>query len=201
MTPVVPHIADGDVINLDKTPPPPPPSPPAASPAVRRRILWVVVALTIAAAVFAGWAGLRWWQASNDESLELAQTRDQVLIAAHNNIETLNSLDYRDVDDGLDAWLDATTGDLHDQLAEVGDQDKQAIQDAAKVSTGRVVEAAVIDLSAGGDSASVIAVVEVTVQPVDGETTVKSNRFTGDLVLDDGEWKLASLEQVPVVAP
>ena len=196
-----PLVADGEAINLDNSPPPPPPVPNAGWRDPRRTVLLVIIALTVAAAVFAVWAGLRWWQATNDDSLALAKTRDRVLIAASSDIETLTSLDHRNVDDGLQAWLDATTGDLHDQLAEIGPEDKQAIEDAAKVTTGRVVEAAVIDLSAGGDTASVIAAVEISVEPPKGEITLKRNRFTADLLRVDGEWKLASLDQVPVVTP
>lgn len=196
-----PDTAPGDVIDLDKTSPPPPTPPDAASPALRRRIRWLVVALAVVSAVFAGWAGLRWWTASQDESLELAKTRDQVLIAAHTHIETMTTMDHRDVDDGLEGWLAASTGDLHDDVAQVSDEDRQAIEEAGMVSTGRVVEVAVIDLSAGGDSASVIAAVEVSVEPEDGEGTTKHNRFTADLLDVDGAWKLASLDPVPVVSP
>lgn len=198
--------AHGDVIDTDTDSPSPPPatSPEAGSSPRRRRVLWLLVGLAVASAVFAGWAGLSWWQAKNDDSLDLARTRDQVLIAAHGNIETLTSLDQRDaesVDAGIDAWLEASTGDLNDELTKVDEQNKKDLVAAANVATGRVVEAAVIDLSAGGDSASVIAAVEITVEPKEGEATVKRNRFTADLLKVDGDWKLASLADVPVVSP
>lgn len=203
-----PDTAHGDVIDTDTPSPPaetPSETPPeTGSSAQRGPVLWLAIALAVAAAVFAGWAALGWYQASNDDSLDLARTRDQVLIAAHGNIETLTSLDQSDaeaVDAGIAAWLDASTADLKDELAQINEQNKKDLVAAGNVATGRVVEAAVIDLSAGGDSASVIAAVEITLQPPDGEATVKRNRFTADLLKVDGDWKLSSLAPVPVVSP
>lgn len=196
-----PHTSHGDVIDTDSSSSPPTsPRDEAAAPQ-RRPLLWLAVTLAVASAVFAGWAGLRWWEASHDDSLELARTRDQVLIAAHTHIETLTSLDHRNAEEGLEAWLDASTGDLRDEFATLDEEQREAIEAAGKVTTGRVVEAAVIDLSAGGDSASVIAAVEISVEPEVGETAVKRNRFTADLLRVDGDWKLATLAQVPVVSP
>lgn len=201
--------AHGDVIDTDSSSAPGPgaaETSPAdtGSSTSRRPVLWLLVALVVASAVFAGWAALGWYQASNDESLELARTRDQVIMAAHARIETMTSLDQRDkesVETGIAAWLDASTGDLHDELAKFDQQNEEDLLAAGNLSTGRVVEVAVIDLPAGGDSASVIASVEITVEPPEGDATVKRDRFTGDLLLVDGEWKLAALSQVPVVSP
>ncbi len=161
----------------------------------------MVLGLTIAAAVFAGWATLRWWDASNDESLALAKTRDQVLIAAHANIETLQTLDYREVEDGLDAWLSVTTGELHEELAKVDKKDKAAIEAQAMITKGRVIDAAVLDLSAGGKDATVIAAVETTLEPAKGEITLKRHRFTANLSKVDGDWLLTALDPVPVMSP
>lgn len=197
--------AHGDVIDTDTdtdTSPSAAPSEPSA--AGRRWVLWLAIALTVASAAFAAWAALTWYQASDDESLALARTRDQVIMAAHAKIETLSTLDQRDgeaVEAGVAAWLEAATGDLHDELARFDEQNKDDLVSAGNLATGRVVETAVIDLSAGGDSASVIAAVEITVEPREGEATVKRNRVTADLLLVDGEWKLASLSPVPVESP
>jgi Mce-associated membrane protein len=140
-----------------------------------------------------------WWRAAHDESLDLAKTRDAVLISATTDIETMNSLDYRSTEKGLDAWLKVTTGTLHDQIAQVSDEDKKLLADQGKISVGKVVDAAVT--SVDPTKASVIASVEVTV--ADGEdstkeATVKRNRFSADLVLVRGHWLLERLEQVAV---
>ena len=142
---------------------------------------------------------LSWWRAAHDDNAARAAVRDTVLIAATQDIETMNTLDYRQVDDGLTRWRAVTTGTLHDQLAQVSADDRKLLAQQQKVSTGKVIDAAVVDL--GDGTATVIASVEVTVR--DGadptaDPTVKRNRFTADLVHTGGTWKLESLDQVAV---
>ncbi|MCW2839000.1 MAG: hypothetical protein JWR55_483 [Aeromicrobium sp.] len=164
---------------------------------LRRRLR--LVALGVVAAIVLVSGLLAWWQAAGDGDLDRAETRDAVLIAGRQHIETLQSLDYRDIDEGLDAWLDVTTGTLHDQLAAVGDDDRGLLADQKKISTGRVIDAAVLDLD--DDSATIIAAVEITVadDPSAGtEPTIKRNRFIADLVKAKGQWKLENIEQVAV---
>ena len=139
------------------------------------------------------------WAALNDDTIERAETRDAVLVRATQHIETLNTLDYRDLDAGLEAWTDASTGTLRDQLAGVAEEDKQMLAEQQMISIGEVVEAAVTDLN--DDTATVIAAVEVTVtddSDPDAEPTVKRNRFSAELLHEDGDWKLESLSQVSV---
>jgi Mce-associated membrane protein len=158
------------------------------------RLALVVLALLVMV------AGLgQWWRADHDSGRALAQQRDAVLIAATSHIETLNTLDYRKVADGLAAWQSVTTGTLHDQLAQVGGDEQKLLADQKKISTGKVVDAAVLSLS--DDTATVLASVEVTVE--DGlnpsaQPTVKRNRFSADMVEVHGQWLVENLEQVAV---
>ena len=159
---------------------------------------WRLVLLLVAALVAASGAFM-WWQADHDPDRAAAQTRDTVLIEARQAIATMNTLDYRSVDKGVKAWSQVTTGTLRDQLAGVSADDRTLLAEQKKISTGRVVDAAVIDVDDG--SATVIAAVEVTVRDAakpDSEPTVKRNRFSADLVKVGGRWKLESLQQVAV---
>lgn len=162
---------------------------------------WRQVALLGVAALIAISGVTAWAVTARDGDRDLAASRDAVLIAGRQNIETLTSLDYRKVDDGLTAWADASTGDLRDQLTKVTDADKQLLADQKTVSTGKVVDAAVTELD--GNSASVIASVEITVNDdsaasASAEPTLKRNRFVAELQKVKGEWKLSTLNQVPV---
>ncbi|MET0819888.1 MAG: hypothetical protein ABWY58_02905 [Aeromicrobium sp.] len=161
---------------------------------------WRLVLLLVAALVAASGAFM-WWQADRDPDRASAQTRDTVLIEARQAIETMNTLDYRSVDKGVKAWSQVTTGTLRDQLAGVSADDRTLLAEQKKISTGRVVDAAVIDADADDGTATVIAAVEVTVRDAakpDSEPTVKRNRFSADLVKVGGRWKLESLQQVAV---
>lgn len=160
----------------------------------RWRLGLLLLALLVAVS-----GALVWWQASHDKDLEAADTRDAVLIQARKSIATMNTLDYRKVDEGVKSWAEVTTGTLHDQLAGVSSEDRKLLAEQEKISTGRVVDAAIVDLD--DTTATVIAAVEVTVDNAakpGSEPTVKRNRFSADVVLVDGRWKLESLQQVAV---
>lgn len=164
----------------------------------RRGSVMVLVASVVALVVAV--SGLLAWRAaaSGDEG-STARARDAVTVAANRGIATLNSLDYRDVDAGLDAWVAVSTGALADQLAGISAENRKLLEEAGKISTGNVLEAAVVDLDK--TTATVIAAVEVTVADgtdADAEPAVKRNRFSADMVLVKGEWKVENLQQVPV---
>ncbi len=167
----------------------------------RRRVLDALTLLVAAALMVSGLVA--WTRAATADDLEPSATRDAALVAAKRGIATMNTLDYRTLEEGLASWKAVTTGVLHDQLGQVTDEERQLLADQRKISTGRVVDAAVLDLGTdpGHETATVIAAVEVEVR--DGgsstaEPTVKRNRFSADLVRVGGVWKLESLQQVPV---
>lgn len=179
-------VPEGDVPEVDL------PEEPA-----RRR--WLLVALVLVGVLVMVSGLVAWWHADHDSQADRAAVRDVVLIAATSDIETMNTLDYRHIDAGLAGWRAVTTGTLHDQLTQVSAQDRALLAQQQKISTGKVVDAAVVDL--GGSTATVIASVEVTVR--DGadaaaQPTVKRNRFTADMVNIGGTWKLETLDQVAV---
>jgi Mce-associated membrane protein len=162
------------------------------------RRFWPLAVLVIALVVAVAGV-LSWSRAAHDDSIALAKTRDAVLIAATSHIETLNTLDYRHVDAGLATWAAVTTGTLHDQVTQVSSDERKLLADQKKISTGKVVDAAVFSLD--GDSATVVASVEVTVQDdtqASAAPTVKRNRFSADLVDVHGKWLVENLQQVAV---
>jgi|GEM_PF-3351285 len=157
---------------------------------------WVVLAVALLLAVVGGRA---WWFAEHDPDLDRAASRDAALIAARTHVATLTTLDGTDVDAGLEAWQAATTGLLHDQVSEVDDTNRALLADIGSTSTGRVLDAAVLELD--GSTASVMVSVEVTVADLStptAEPTIKRNRFAADVRLVDGEWLLEDLQQVAV---
>jgi Mce-associated membrane protein len=157
---------------------------------------WVLLAVSLAVAVS---GSVAWWSAAHSDDLQLARTRDAVLIRATSDIATLNSLDSADVKAGLDSWKAVTTGTLHDQFSGLDEQDRQLLADQGKESRGKVVDAAVLDVD--GDTAEVIASVETTVRDAkdaDAEPVVKRNRFTATLVRSGGTWKVSDLQQLAV---
>jgi Mce-associated membrane protein len=164
-----------------------------------RRTLTVLLAgLAVLAVVFAVYGFTSWWRADHDSSLGYARTRDTVALAARQDIVVLNTLDYQQLDTGLQNWLGASTGTLHDQIAQVSAADKSSIAAAKTTTSGKVIDAAVTQLDDRAGTATVIASVEVTVTPAGGKAATKRNRFSANLTRVGAAWKLSDLQQVPV---
>jgi Mce-associated membrane protein len=122
--------------------------------------------------------------------------RDAALLAARQDVVVLNSLDYRNVDQGLSRWLAASTGSLHASFEHITAADRKRIADAKSVTTARIVEAAVVSLDAADGRASVIASVELTVTPPTGKAVIKRERQQADVTRVGGVWRVSGLQQV-----
>jgi len=185
----------------DVSEPPEPPEPDApdeSSGSGKPRVgvlVWALLALSVVAVVV---AFLSWRDVNNDPDRDRAALRDTAVVEGTSAVETMTSMDGRDVAAGIKAWQSVSTGVLHDQLLSVGDDEQKMLSDQGKIASGRVVQAALTDLT--DRSATLIAAVEVTVKSADGseDPAVKRNRFSADLVLVNGEWKIENLQQVAV---
>ena len=154
--------------------------------------------LVVLAAVFAAWGGWSLWSAAHDDSRLFALDRQAVTQAAQHDIATLNTLDYRKLDDGLNAWLAVSTGTLHDQLAQTGTDSRKQLEQAKTVTTAQVMDTAVTALDQRAGTAKLIAAVQVDVTPDGGEKTSKRTRFQADLTRTDAGWRVSALAPVEV---
>jgi Mce-associated membrane protein len=135
---------------------------------------------------------------SGPAPVSASTVRDAALLAARQDIVVLNSLDYRNVDQGLSRWLAASTGTLHASFEHITAADRKRITDAKSVTTARIVEAAVVSQDAANGSATVIASVELTVTPPSGKAVIKRERQQADVTRLGGVWKVSALQQVGV---
>jgi Mce-associated membrane protein len=135
---------------------------------------------------------------SGPATVPASTVRDAALLAARQDVVVLNSLDYRNLDQGLSRWLAASTGTLHASFEHITDADRKRITDAKSVTTARIVEAAVVSLDAPNGSATVIASVELTVTPPSGKAVIKRERQQADVTRAGGMWKVSALQQVGV---
>ena len=158
----------------------------------------VMLGALVVALAFAGWGGWTWWQASRDDSLAYATARDEVLAAGREQVATLTTLDYHDVDGGIDKWLAVSTGGLRDELAATDATVREQLADNATVATGRVLDAAVSELDARAGSAKLLVSVEISTAKDGSPPLSKRNRFVAGMSRVDGVWKLSALDQVPL---
>jgi len=158
----------------------------------------VALGVFVLALAFAGWGGWTWLQAGNDDAIAYATTRDEVLAVGREHVATLTTLDYHDVDGGIEKWLAVSTGGLRDELAATDATTRQSLKDGATVATGRVLDAAVSELDPRTGAAKLLVSVEISTAKGAAPPAAKRNRFVAALSQTDGAWKLSALDQVPL---
>lgn len=164
-------------------------------------VLTVAVALLVAAVAVAGWFGVAWFRAANDDGLAYSKTRDEVDRVARAAVRTVNELDYRDLDAGLTNLADATTGSLHDEIANLTDGQKQQIKDAKLITTARVTASAVKELDDRGGKATVLVALEKSVATAGKEAKSGPLRTSATLQRTKDGWKLDGIGMVPFAQP
>jgi Mce-associated membrane protein len=164
-------------------------------------LLTAAVALLVAATAVAGWYGVSWFRAANDDSISFSQTRDEVNRVAQASVVTMNTLDYRKVDQGLKDWETATTGALHDEVVKGKKSSRDAIVQAQSVTKATVLSSAVSELDDRAGQASILVALKVNVT-VKGEQPADKFMFlTGTMQRTDAGWKLSELGQPPYQQP
>jgi Mce-associated membrane protein len=164
-------------------------------------LLTAAVALVVAAAAVAGWFGVAWVSAENDDSLSYSRTRDEVNRVGVAAIVTMNRLDYKTVDQGLKDWETATTGDLHDEIVKGKASSRDAIVAAESVTTPSVLSSAVSELDDRAGQASILVALKVNVKVKGQEPADKFMRLAGKLQRTEDGWKLYEIGQVPYLQP
>ncbi len=163
-------------------------------------VLVAAILLAVSGAA-AGAFGVSWAVAANDSSIDLAHTRDKVLQAGRQAIINFNTLDYRQVEKGLDRWARSSTGPLHEQVVKGRKANAERIRKAKTTTTAEIVDAALTELNTRAGKAQMIAVVKVTVTPEGKQPGVKRSRYQAELTrVQDGTWKLSKLGPVQVGA-
>ncbi len=164
-------------------------------------LLTVAVALVVATAAVAVWFGVAWFRAANDDSIAYSRTRDEVNRIGQAAVVTMNTLDYRTVDQGLKDWETATTGKLHDEVRRGRSSSRDAIVQAESVTKATVLSSAVSELDDRAGQASVLVALKVNVTVKGQEPKDKFMRLVGKLQRTGDGWKLYEIGQVPYLQP
>jgi Mce-associated membrane protein len=162
-----------------------------------RLLLTAAVALVVAATAVAGWFGVAWFRAANDDSLAYSSLRDEVNRVAQNAVVTMNTLDYRKVDQGLADWAAATTGKLHDQIVQADKTSRDAIVEVQSVTRATPLASGVAELDERAGQATVLVSLRTNVTVKGQEPTDKYQRFVATMQRTEDGWKLAEIGSVP----
>ncbi|MFL6118298.1 hypothetical protein [Actinophytocola sp.] len=171
------------------------------TPKLPRILLTAAVALLVAAVAVAGWFGVAWFRAANDDSLSYSRTRDEVNRVGTNAVVTMNTLDYKKVDQGLADWEAATTGALHDEILKGKKTSRDAIVQAESVTRATPLSSAVSELDDRAGQASILVALKVNVTVKGQQPADKYMRLSGKLQRTDDGWKLYEIGQVPYLQP
>jgi Mce-associated membrane protein len=163
----------------------------------RGMIGWALVA---AAVVFLAWSSWAVWRDGSGERSGPDRTRDAVLASAGRQIAALNTMDPAHVDAGLQAWLDASTGALREQLERDRAQNRVKIGQSETSAAATVTGAAVTSLDVRAGKAKVIASVQVKLALRDGSPTLQRKRFEAGTARTPSGWRLESLTAIPAGA-
>lgn len=164
-------------------------------------LLTASIALVVAAAAVAIWYGVAWLRAANDDSLQYSQARDEVNRVGVAAVVTMNTLDYRKVDQGLKDWETATTGALHDEVVKGKAESKAAIVQVESVTDPTVLSSAVTELDERAGQASVMVALKVNVTVKGQKPVDKYLRLEGKLQRTEDGWKLYGIGEVPYLQP
>jgi Mce-associated membrane protein len=164
----------------------------------RDPVLTVAVVLAAAAVLFAAWSGWSWHSAAQAGPPALAQTRDQVLQTAEQEVQNFSTLDYRHVSQGLNLWEQSSAGPLRAQITAGRAQFEQQVEQAKTITTAKILDAALTALNTRAGTAGIIAAVQINVIPPHGARVSKQSRLEGQLTRTSSGWKLTALGQVPV---
>lgn len=150
----------------------------------------VAAVLLLAALIFCGVSLVSWLGASNDESVQFTNTRDDVLRIGKQELINFYTLDYKNPDASFDRLVQSSTGDLATAIKQGEANWKKQLSDQKSSSTAKVLDAAVTELDDRAGTATVVAIVEVDVTPDNGKPP---NRLPMQIQLTrtDQGWKLS----------
>jgi Mce-associated membrane protein len=157
--------------------------------------IFTVVSVVLAVLTFgyAAYSGVAWYSASHSSESAFAATRDDALRSGQVGITNFLTLDYRKVDEDLQRWLNSSTGELRAEIDKDKDSRKKQLVDAKSVTSSKVLDSAITELDDRAGTASMIAVVESTVTPDNGQQVTKINRYLTKLTRTEDGWKLSQL--------
>lgn len=156
----------------------------------------VVAVVAVVAFAATGWFGVSWYWAAHNKSLAVGMDRDAVLRDAQRATLNLDTLDYRQVQDGLTRWEQSAAGLLLTQLRTNRNTYARAITNSAAISTAKVLDAAVASLDERSGTAQVLVGVDVTSQADQGDPSCSHRRVRLEMIRAGDAWKVGTLAPV-----
>jgi Mce-associated membrane protein len=168
---------------------------PPTRPRTRRlnRKLLVIVGVLVIVAGAAIWGGTAWWQAHQAAAKAAADAAAgaAALVDGQRDVDVMNTMDFHNVDVNFQAWLNVSTGALHNQLTQAESGLKQQFATNQVVTSGRITRVRVVSPDAAAGTATILGTEDV--QLTTGKSTVtQHNGFHANLSRTPAGWRLTS---------
>lgn len=108
----------------------------------------------------------------------------------------LNTLNYKDVDNGLNLWEQSSTGSVLDEFRQNRAEYAKAVADSKRSTVATVTDAAVTELDERAGVARVLIGVDVTVTPDGQQPALSRTRLQLEMTRTDNGWKVSKLSPV-----
>ncbi|HEV2782313.1 MAG TPA: hypothetical protein VGX25_23220 [Actinophytocola sp.] len=118
--------------------------------------------------------------------------RDESLAAAEQAAVVLNTLDFRTVEQGLDAWEKIATTPLLEELRAKRAETAAEVQRARTATSAKVLSAAVAKIAIDNSGTEVLLLVEVTTTDAKGAATVTQVREKLGMLATGQGWQVTS---------
>jgi Mce-associated membrane protein len=170
--------------------PPPTTTHRLAIPHNRRKPL-LIAAVVVVVLVAGIWGGTAWWHAHQAAQRAAADAAAGVVALrdGQQDINTMNTMDYRRLDACMKAWLSATTGTLHGQLSQSATDLETEFQAEELVTSGKITVAKVVQADSVAGTATMLGTEDLLVTLGTTQST-KHNGFRADLVRTAVGWRL-----------
>ncbi|HVL85985.1 MAG TPA: hypothetical protein VM367_17085 [Pseudonocardia sp.] len=161
-----------------------------------RSVVRVLGALVVLAALATLFFGTRWVLALTDEGMDLADAREAVLVDARQAAVNINSLDFQDVEAGLDLWEQSSTGPVLDEFRANRAEYAAAVAGSRRVTEATIVDAAVAELDLRSGVARVLVGVDVRVLAEGQEPVLTRQRLQMEMTRTEQGWKVSRVAPV-----
>jgi Mce-associated membrane protein len=169
------------------------PEPTAAPRRDPARLLTILVAVAAVAALV---LGVLWAVTVTDDSLGLAQSRDNVLVDARQAAINLNTLDSANVEPGLDLWEQSSTGGLLEEFRANRAEYAGLVTQSGRSTTATVADAAVAELDQRAGVARVVVGVDVQVTVPGEDPVLLRQRLQIEMTRTEQGWKASRADVV-----
>ncbi|MGC7093899.1 hypothetical protein ACPZ19_04475 [Amycolatopsis lurida] len=163
-----------------------------------RPLLLGAAALATAAFLAAAIFGVQWVVAATGDDAELAQARDEVLVAGTAAVKAFTEFDYNNLDQYFQKQQELSTGTIQQQARDSEGKFREAIGQAKTVVVSTVQDIAVEELNEHEGKATCLVALSTDVTQ-GTQKGVKSLRVEIEMTRVGDEWKLSSIGNVPVV--